>query len=235
MEGLLAKSPRPRENLSRERIEIAALDLIEREGLAAFSIRKLGQALGCEAMSIYHYFPSKAHLMDALIDYVIDGMFPLPPADLPWIERLRRVAWQWREVVTKRPSLFIFLATHRLNTPKALRWLNAVLKLCTEGGLTHEQSVRMFRTFGYYLMGAGLDETAGYARGPSTVAPVPDEVMRRDYPHVLAAGAFFQPGEFATTFEFGIEIILEGYARLAEANRPQTRQLQFSFGGSEPT
>jgi len=209
----------PREALSRERIELAALELIERDGLAGFSIRKLGQLLGCEAMSIYHYFPSKAHIMDALVDHVLRDMLPLPPEDLPWIERLRQVAWQWRAVVTRRPNLFIFLATHRLNTRAGLRWLNAVLKLCGEGGLTHEQSIRLFRSFGYYLMGAGLDETAGYARGPSTIAPTPEEELQRDFPEVAAAGRYFRPSEFARTFEFGVEIMLDGFARLAAANR----------------
>jgi AcrR family transcriptional regulator len=210
---------RPREPLSRERIELAALELIEREGLPAFSIRRLGQVLGCQAMSIYHYFPSKAHIMDALIDHILAELLPLPPAELKWTERLRRIGWQWRALVTRRPSLFVFIATHRLNTRKALRWLDAVLQLCTEAGLTHEQAVRMFRTFGYYLNGAALDETAGYARGPTTIEPVPEDEMRLEYPHVVAAGPYFRPGEWDETFGFGLELLLDGYVRLAEANR----------------
>jgi AcrR family transcriptional regulator len=201
--------------LSRQRIERAALDLIETNGLAAFSIRKLGEALGCEAMSIYHYFPSKAHIMDALIDHIMVELLPLPSADLPWQERLRRIAWQWRAMLIRRPSLFLFITTHRLNTRQALRWLNAVLKLCREAGLTDEQSVRMFRTFGYYLNGAALDETAGYARGPSTIEPVPEAELSRDYPEVVAAGRYFQPEEWDATFAFGVELLLDGYARLA--------------------
>ena len=52
--------------LTRERIEIEALALIDADGIDAFSTRKLGARLGCEAMSIYHHFPSKAHILDAL-------------------------------------------------------------------------------------------------------------------------------------------------------------------------
>lgn len=212
-------SSRPRKPLSRERIELAALELIEGEGLAAFSIRRLGQVLGCEAMSIYHYFPSKAHIMDALVDHVIEEMLPLPPAELAWTERLRRIAWQWRALVTRRPSLFVFIATHRLNTRKGLRWLDAMLQLCAEAGLTREQAVRMFRTLGYYLNGAALDETAGYSRGPSTIEPVPEDEMQREYPHVVAAGPYFRPGEWDETFRFGLELLLASYVRLADANR----------------
>lgn len=205
--------------LSRERIALTALELIEREGLGALSIRKLARALGCEAMSIYYYFPSKAHLMDALIDHVLDEMPALPDARLPWIERIRRLAYDWRRIVTKRPSLFVFVATHRLNTPKGLRWLDGVLGLCAEGGLDHEQAVRFFRAFGYYLMGSGLDETVGYTRGPSTVAPVPDEILARDYPNVAAAGRYFRAGEFDANFASGLEMLLDGVERLARAGK----------------
>jgi AcrR family transcriptional regulator len=62
---------RSREPLSRERIVEAALALIDEQGLAAFSTRKLGERLGCQAMSIYHHFPSKQHLLDALVDHAM--------------------------------------------------------------------------------------------------------------------------------------------------------------------
>jgi hypothetical protein len=64
------------------------------------------------------------------------------------------------------------------------------------------------------VLGAALDETAGYSRGPSTVEPVPDEVMRRDFPHVEAAAPLFRPDQFEATFEVGWEAMLEGYAKL---------------------
>lgn len=71
-----------REPLSAERIEHTALDLIEREGMAAFSTRKLAAELGCEAMSIYHYFPSKGHLLDALVDRVVGTEMTVPEGDV---------------------------------------------------------------------------------------------------------------------------------------------------------
>ncbi len=119
--------------LSPERIETAALALIEREGLAGFSIRKLGSALGCTAMSLYHWYPSKGHLMDALIDRVARDLMPLPPPELPWRERVRRAALGWRRMALDRPGFFQFVATHRMNTPTCLVWLEAILALVREG------------------------------------------------------------------------------------------------------
>src|SRR5215213_10012635 len=192
-----------KEPLSAERIELAALDLIEAEGLAAFSTRKLAGKLDREAMSIYHYFPSKGHLMDALIDHVIAEIPSLPDASLPWIERLRRTGWEIRAAFTKRPNLFLFVGTHRMNTPKALVFLERFIQFFEDSGLPEEVVVRLFRSVGYYIMGTALDETAGYARGPSTVEPVPDDAMQRDYPSVARAGKYFSRADFDKTFETG--------------------------------
>jgi AcrR family transcriptional regulator len=203
-----------KEPLSRERIELAALDLIEADGLDGFSIRKLATMVGCEPMSIYHWFPSKGHLMDALIDHVIAEIPPLPEKSLPWIEQVRRMGRNMRAAFTGRPKLFAFVGTHRMNTPKALAFLETTIRLFEQSGMPREQAVRTFRAVSYYIMGTALDETAGYARGPSTVDPVPDEVMKRDYPGVTAAGKYFAPDQFDATFELGWEAMLDGIAKL---------------------
>ena len=87
----------PRSALTRERIEIAALALIDEEGIEAFSTRKLGVRLGCEAMSIYHHFPSKAHILDALADRVLGGM-TIPDKSLGPAARLRQFAFRRQQV-----------------------------------------------------------------------------------------------------------------------------------------
>ena len=210
-----------KESLSAERIERAALALIEIGGVEGFSTRKLAAELGCEAMSIYHYFPSKGHLMDALVDRVMgEEMEVLEPDPAHWRKRLEAAARQWRAMALRHPHFFGFLAMHRLNTPKALRWLDGILALFASTGLSHEAGVRMFRAMGYYLGGALLDETQGYARGPSTVEPVPEDVMARDYPHVVLAGKWFQPTQWERTFDLGLKVILDGIERtVAEAKK----------------
>jgi AcrR family transcriptional regulator len=170
--------------------------------------------LGCEAMSNYHYFPSKGHLMDALIDHVVGEVPPMPDKSLPWIEQVRRAGRDIREAFTKRPRLFPFVGTHRMNTPAALGFLERYLSLFEDSGMPREIAVRTFRSVSYYIMGTALDETAGYAQGPSTVEPVGGEVMKRDFPHVVAAAPFFQSEQFDATFELGWEAMLDGIAKL---------------------
>lgn len=202
----------PRARLTRERIELEALALIEEAGLPAFSFRKLAMRLGCEPMSLYHHHASKAHLLDALLDRVI-GELPAPPPPGPWRDRLGTMARDFRAMAWRHPAFFRYLALHRLNTPTALQWLDGALTAFREAGLDDEAATRLFRAFGYYITGAALDETSGYARGPSAVEPPSSETVVRDFPAVAAAGRWFQPAEVATTFELGLEAMLEAVAK----------------------
>ena len=206
------KKTRARGRLSREMIETAAFLVIEREGLAEFSTRKLAAELGCEAMSIYHHFPSKAHLFEALVDRVI-GALVIPPADLPWRKRMQIAMEDFRAAVRAHPAFAPFLVTYRMNSPTCLAWLDGILGLFNDGGFAQERAARLFRVVGYYLMGAVLDETAGYAKGPSAVTTVTDGQLARDFPNVAAAGRFFSPGEFGKTFDAGLEMLLDEMER----------------------
>src|SRR3569623_3731429 len=128
-----------KEPLSSERIVLAALELIEAEGMAAFSTRKLAAKLGYEAMSIYHYFPSKGHLMDALVNRIVATELPvISPGQVQWRALLARTAREWRTMALRHPALFPYLAIHRFNTPTALRFLNGVISVLTSLGLDHE-------------------------------------------------------------------------------------------------
>jgi AcrR family transcriptional regulator len=201
--------------LSQDTIAAAALALIDKEGVDALSFRRLGQELGCEAMSLYHYFPSKAHLLDAVIDRVI-GALVLPPPDRDWIGRLRRACRSYRAMALAHPRLYPLMAVHRMNTSVGVRKLDEVIGLFREAGFDDATAARLFREVGYYLTGAALDETAGYAKGPSAAEPVSDAEIAAHCPNLLAAAPFFKPQHYEATFERGLDLLLEGMARLKE-------------------
>lgn len=204
-----------REPLSRERIELAALALIDQVGLEAFSTRKLGEMLGCEAMSIYHHFPSKAHILDALVDRVV-GSVHIPPHELGSVERLRGLARGWREMALRHPRFFPLLSVHRLNSETGVRYLNEILLAFRDAGLEREMAARLFRVMAYFLMGAALDEISGYARGPSSLEPISDEELVRGFPQIADAGEFFSQPHFERTFEMGLDLFLEGAGLLPD-------------------
>lgn len=224
-----ARKQAVREPLSRERIEDAALDLIERDGLEGFSTRKLASALGCEAMSIYHYFPSKQHLMDALVDRFLAAI-ERPPVGLPPLETMRRLAYSFRALAHRYPEFFRYLSFHRLNTPGGIRYLGEVLDAAFSLGGDVETTARLFRVLGYYLTGAMLDETSGYARGHSAAEPVPDETIVRDYPAVVAVNPYFMAEQHEKTFALGLEILLDGLMKTVRSAKKAARTSSAPLG-----
>jgi AcrR family transcriptional regulator len=195
--------------LSRDRIESEALALIESQGMDGFSSRKLGERLGCEAMSIYHHFLSKAQLLDALVDRTLAGI-AIPSHDLPASQRIRGLAQAWRQMSRQQPRFYLWMALHRWNSETGVKFLAEVLDCFHAANLPPEQAARGFRILGYYLLGATLEETSGYAQGPSAVKPLPDSEVQRMYPHVAQAAGYFTSDQFDETFERGLSILLQG-------------------------
>jgi AcrR family transcriptional regulator len=201
------------QRLSRDAIAAAALTMIDRDGLDSLSFRRLGEALGCEAMSLYHYFPSKAHLLDAIVDRVF-GSLVVPPRSKDWIGRLRTAARNYRDMALRHPKLFFLIAVHRMNTPTGVRKVDELVALFRDGGFDDATAARLVREVGYYLNGAILDETAGYAKGPSAAEPVTDAEVARDCPNLVAVAPYFKAEHFDGTFTDGLELLLDGIARL---------------------
>src|ERR1700694_1953541 len=96
------QSTEPRVPLSRERILCAAVDLADKGGVEALSMRKLGQELGVEAMSLYNHVANKADLLDGMIDMVF-GEIGLPPRDVDWKSAMRQRALAARDVLARHP------------------------------------------------------------------------------------------------------------------------------------
>lgn len=198
-----------RSALTCELIEDAALALIEEDGLEAFSTRKLGERLGCQAMSIYHHFPSKAHILDALVDRVLAAI-QIPKRGKPAPARLRQLARSWRKVALAYPRLYPYLSLHRWNSETGARLLSEILACFHDAGLKPEACARQFRVLCYFVLGATLDEISGYGNGSSSMQPVSDEDLLQRFPHVANAGRYFKPEEFERTFELGLDMFLRG-------------------------
>jgi AcrR family transcriptional regulator len=213
-----AKAPARRgyhQGLNRADIAAAALDLVDRHGVDALSYRRLAEAIGCEAMSLYHYFPSKAHLIDAVIDRVF-GALEIPPPGGDWLERIRKAAWNYRAMALAHPKLYPLLAVHRLNTATGVRKLDAIVGLFRDAGFDDATAARLFREVGYYLTGAALDETAGYAQGPSAAEPASEAEIASDCPNLAAVAPYFKPRHYEQTFAAGLEMLLQEILRLRE-------------------
>jgi AcrR family transcriptional regulator len=204
------KTARPQ--LTPERIVIQALDLVDEQGLSALSMRGLAKVLGVEAMSLYHWFPSRDHLMDALLDQFL-AEIPVP-SEGSWEARLQAVSRSFRTVSQRHPGLVPFVVVHRFNTKVALGLLNELLAIVAR--LHHDGRARAaaFRLYIHWLIGFCLDEAAGFSRGPSAQAPPNEAEITQNFPWVAELGPFNKPVHFDDLFEQGLAAVLLGMRRV---------------------
>jgi len=202
------RSRRPRgPALSRDRIVAEALALVDARGLDAFSFRTLAARLGVQAMSLYNYFPSKAHLFEAMVDACL-AEFMARPDTGTWQDRMRAEALALRDLALRHPGFLLYLAIFRMNSRAGLAFLERLMGVVAATGLPEEAQARYFRAVSYYVSGACIDETLGYANGPSSVAPVPEAEARRDFPRIMAAGRWWAEGQRRATFELGLDAFI---------------------------
>lgn len=202
------KSPRKRQQLSQELIVAEAMTLADEEGVDALSFRALGRRLGCEAMSLYHYFPSKQHLIDALVSTCL-AETPIPEPGASPRDRMAELARRYRATILRHPGFSPMLVTHRLNHREGLAWLDQVVGLLESDRVGYDRKAVLFRVLSYYLTGAGIDEAMGYRKGSGAAEPVPMETAAKEFPEIMGIGAHFGDENHEAFFEKGLEVILD--------------------------
>ncbi|HEY4183222.1 MAG TPA: TetR/AcrR family transcriptional regulator C-terminal domain-containing protein [Kofleriaceae bacterium] len=197
--------------LSHDAIRAAALELIDKDGLGAFSTRKLGRVLGCEAMAIYWYYESKEALLDAVIDNLMEGIAGVVngSARHDWIAALRRVAHAYRQIAHDHPKAFPLLATRRFASAGSFAFLEQLFELAHRAGVDDRTAARFFRVVSSYCNGFALNELATAQRSgePSGAA------LRKRFARVAAVSAWLEPKYMDEIFSFGLELQLDALAR----------------------
>ncbi|MEZ5668092.1 MAG: TetR/AcrR family transcriptional regulator C-terminal domain-containing protein [Alphaproteobacteria bacterium] len=214
-----------RRPLDRDRIAAAALRLIDAEGLDGLSTRKLGRALGVEAMSLYHHFASKGDLLDAVAERLLsDVAVPAWRPGADWVDWIRQLARSYRAVALRHPNAFLLLAGRRFNTDAAFRFLETHLGVLADAGFDPPSAARVFRTVGYFLNGAGLADVATLTAAADRSAPPRMETLAHteDFPHVRRAAPHLARPALDGIFEFGLETLLDALARAPKRRPPDT-------------
>lgn len=185
-------------------------------------MRKLGRELTVEAMALYHYFPSKDALIDAIVEAVVAEMGS-PTGAGDWQERLRERFRSYRRLAQAHPHVFPLVGRRTVKSPEALAPVEHMLDILRGAGFTPEQALQSFRTLSSYAYGYALTEIVGFALEPSTddtgvgfdvrtVEPKRFPRMREIAPHVIAC-------DHDAEFEWGLDIILEGLLAESKSRR----------------
>ena len=142
--------------LSRERIAAAALDLVDSEGLDALSMRKLGAALGVEAMSLYNHVENKDDLLDALSELLHQRILAsyAPPSGSTWRERANAMAFAYWHLAQAHPNAFAIVGTRPVASPSGIAVLGECVRLFTDAGFDERRASLMFHTAAAWLVGS---------------------------------------------------------------------------------
>ncbi len=195
-------------DLSRDAICTAALALIDQDGLAEFSVRKLGRALGCEAMAIYWYYPSKDALLDAVVDQLMARVTHVVTTCTAgdWIGALREVAHAYRGLAHDHPRAFPLLATRRFSSEGTYAFLEKLFELAERQHIDDRVAARFYRVVSSYCNGFALNELATPPQAPATTA------LRRRFPRTAAVSTWLEPRYLDEIFTFGLELHLAALA-----------------------
>ncbi|MGK5113203.1 TetR/AcrR family transcriptional regulator C-terminal domain-containing protein [Geodermatophilus sp. CPCC 205506] len=212
---------RTRTPLSRERVLRVAVALADEIGVEALSMRKLGEALGVEAMSLYNHVANKDDLLDGMVD-VVFAEIELPSPTAGWRTALRGRAVSVREALTRHRWAIGLMESRTSPGPETLRQHDAVLGCLRGAGFSVALAAHAYSLIDSYVYGFALQErglpfdTAEEAAelAPAMLAAFPDGA----YPHMveIMTEHVLRPGySYGAEFAFGLDLLLDGLERAA--------------------
>jgi AcrR family transcriptional regulator len=212
----------PRTPLTRERIFQAAVARADERGIESLTMRALGEELGVEAMSLYHYVANKDELLDGMVDVVFSEI-ELPTTDVDWKTAMRRRAISTREALARHRWAVGLLESSTSPGPANFRLHDAVLGCLREAGFSVENASHAYSVQDAYIYGFALQEKTLPVDTPEDLAEAAEGLRRQfsaaEYPHIAETISehVTQPGyDFADEFEFGLDLILDGLERLRD-------------------
>jgi AcrR family transcriptional regulator len=176
--------------LTRDELLDAALAIIDAEGLAALTMRRLAEALGVEAMSLYHHVPNKETLLDWTVDRMRSETRLPEPLPQDWPDLLETIFVEYRRVLAAHPNI-LPLATRRTDRTEA-----SGLRYLIEQGIPAHDAVELYQSLVAF--------TVGYAVASSPLVEQRWAGLPRDLARRLAEWR-------EATFRRTLRIVMDGY------------------------
>jgi AcrR family transcriptional regulator len=207
-----------RRPLSRERILAAALELVDEQGIEALSMRKLGQALGYEAMSLYNHVANKDDLLDGILDLVLAEMEPPDPeGGLPAI---RVSALSAHEALKRHPWAANMLMSAVGIRPDRLNYMEGLLGCLRGAGFSAETTYHAYHVLDAHIIGFSLWAST-HGKMPEHIEDVrawfEEMIPVATFPYLHEHGLQHLedgPHQDMSAFEFALDLLLESLDRL---------------------
>ncbi|MDG5808181.1 TetR/AcrR family transcriptional regulator [Streptomyces ossamyceticus] len=221
--------------LSREVIVAEAVRLLDEEGAAALSMRRLGTRLSAGATSMYSHVASKDELIELVVDHVYGEMeVPGPDAAKDWRAAASACAHSVRSTILRHPWIAPMLGEVGVSLgPNSMRLTEGMLAMLEEAGFDLEQADHVVRILFAYVIGMTTSEAAwltmlarsGRSQEDWTREVWPAvEQATRDYPHLRRRYTAQEGGRsseiLVDNFDYGLDWVLDGLrARLDQDYR----------------
>src|SRR5256714_1330790 len=215
----MATQTAPRLPLNRERILRAALELADEAGIESVSMRKLGQALGFEAMSLYNHVANKDAVLDGIVALVLDET-ELPTESGDWDTAVRSSAVSVYRALRRHPWACSLLMSPSPVRPARLRYMDLLLGRLREAGFSAETTYHAYHVLDAHIYGFSLWQ-ANHSYNAEQVSDmmaafermIPADVFPYLHEHGeqhLTKG----PPHDVSAFEFGLDFILDGLEKI---------------------
>jgi len=206
------KHERNRGTLSREAILGAAESIIDDEGLSALSMRRVGEALGVEAMSLYNHVPNKAALLDGVYERIVGRLEPAP-GSLTWTEHARHQGQALRSVLSAHPNAIPLFASRPATTPDALLRLERNLSSLRHGGLDPLQALCVVQVVFAFVVGHALWSLAPRSSDDHGM-PHYESLDPQKFANVRAVATMLGRYDAEIEFETGLGALVDGLGRV---------------------
>jgi AcrR family transcriptional regulator len=215
--------PEVRTPLSRERVLRAAVAFADESGIGSLSMRKLGEVLGVEAMSLYNHIANKSELLDGMVD-VVFGEIDLPGGESDWRSAMRQRAISARTVLSRHRWAIGLMESRTTPGPATLRHHDAVIGSLRGGGFSVVMAAHAFSVLDSYIYGFALQEAnLPFDTGEET-AELAQAILAQfpadEYQHLteLTVEHVLQPGyDYGNEYAFGLDLILDGLERARDS------------------
>lgn len=207
--------------LTRERIMQTALRLADEGGLDNISMRKLAQALGVEAMSLYNHISNKDEVLDGIADLVV-AEIEVPAIGGDWRLALRKRGISAHDVLRRHPWSPLLIASRVNVGPAMLRYINATLGCLREAGFSYELADRAWNALDSHIYGFTLLELS-FPLEPSQYVSAATQFIpllpQEHYPYMRELTQRVIDGQHRgiQSFEFGLDLLLDSLEQLRRA------------------
>ncbi len=215
--------------LTREQVLVAALEIIDADGVEALTMRRLGQALDRNPMGIYRHAADKDALLDGVVEHVLSGLvvFREPGRDRDsgehggdWETALRRTAHAFRRIALAHPNTVPLLVTRSVTGPLALRPLGTLrpleelLEVFIGAGFDPHGALHATRLFTGFLYGHIQDELQQQVPDPDET----DDLLRlglhrlpiTQFPRLRSLATVLATYDGAAELDEGLDIVIAG-------------------------